>query len=40
MGMEDKIPAAANVDFVSPYDPADIGYCRFKKGIKPADYKM
>jgi len=40
MGLEDKIPAAANVDFVTPYDPVDIGYCRYRKGVKPADHKM
>jgi len=40
MGLEDKIPAAASVDFVTPYDPVGIGYCRYKKGLKPADHKL
>jgi hypothetical protein len=40
MGLEDKIPAAGNVDFVTPYDPVPIGYCRHKKGLKPADHKL
>lgn len=40
MGMEGKIPAAANVGFVTPYDPVPIGYCRYKKGVKPANHKL
>ena len=40
LGMEDQIPAAANVDFVTPYDPVPIGYLKHKKGIKPADHKL
>jgi len=40
MGLEDKIPAEANVEFVGVYDPAPIGYGGHKKGVKPADHKM
>lgn len=37
LGMEDKIPARSNVDFVGEYKPNDIGMDKFKKGLKPAD---
>ena len=40
LGMEDRIPAAAKVDFVTPYDPVPIGYCKHRKGVKPADHKL
>jgi hypothetical protein len=40
LGMEDKIPARAKVDFVGEYTPSDIGIGKFKKGLKPADLKM
>jgi hypothetical protein len=39
LGMEDQTPAAANVDFVGVYEPANIGYGGHKKGVKPADHK-
>jgi hypothetical protein len=40
LGLEDKIPAAANVDFLGTYDPVPIGYGGHKKGVKPSDHKM
>jgi hypothetical protein len=40
LGLEDQIPAAANVDFVTPYDPAPIGFAGHKKGLKPSDHKL
>jgi len=40
LGMEDKIPAKANVDFVGPYDPNPIGTGKHKPGVKPADHKL
>jgi hypothetical protein len=39
-GLEDKIPDAANVDFVTPYNPAPIGGGGHKKGLKPSDHKL
>jgi hypothetical protein len=39
VGMEDKIPAKATVDFVGEYKPSPIGMGKFKKGVKPADLK-
>jgi hypothetical protein len=38
-GMEDKIPAKANVDFVGEYKPSFFGFGGGKKGVKPADLK-
>jgi hypothetical protein len=40
LGMEDKIPDRAKVDFVGTYDPIPIGFGKHKKGVKPADLKM
>jgi len=40
MGMEDKIPAKANVDFVGEYKPTPIGNGKHQKGLKPEDHKL
>ena len=40
LGMEEKVPAKANVEFVGKYDPTPIGFGKFKKGVKPADHKL
>ena len=40
LGMEEKIPARANVDLVGKYEPNEIGYGDFKKGLKPADHRL
>jgi type 1 glutamine amidotransferase len=37
LGMEDKIPAKSNVDFVGTYNPNKIGMGGQKKGLKPSD---
>jgi hypothetical protein len=34
------IPARAKVDLVGRYEPAGIGYGKYKKGLKPADYRL
>jgi type 1 glutamine amidotransferase len=39
LGMEDRIPAAANVDLVGPFEPMKFGFNAGKKGVKPADLK-
>lgn len=39
MGLEDKIPARANVDIVGTYDPLPIGYGKCRTGVKPGDLK-
>lgn len=40
VGLGDKIPARADVDFVGKYDPLGIGYGKYRKGLKPSDYKL
>ncbi len=40
LGMEDKIPARANVAIVGEYKPTDYGFGKFKPGLKPSDYAM
>lgn len=40
LGMEDKIPAAANVDIVGEYKPLPFGFAAHRKGARPADHKM
>ena len=40
MGMEDKIPARAKVDFVGQYKPTPIGFGKHQKGVKPSDHKI
>jgi len=37
VGLEDKIPAQANVDCVGEYQPSWFGFGKFTKGLKPAD---
>jgi hypothetical protein len=40
LGMEDKIPAKADVTLVGQYDPLPIGFAEHKKGVKPADHRL
>ncbi|MCX7424390.1 MAG: hypothetical protein NTW96_01935 [Planctomycetia bacterium] len=40
LGMEDKIPARANVDLVGEYDPSYFGFGQFKKNVKPSDHAL
>jgi hypothetical protein len=40
MGMEDKIPTKGNVTIIGAYNPNNIGFGGFKKGLKPADHKL
>jgi len=40
MGMEDSIPARANVDIVGRYEPYEIGFGGFKKGLRPSDHAL
>ncbi|MFM8433892.1 MAG: hypothetical protein ACKOBP_00900, partial [Planctomycetia bacterium] len=37
LGMEDRIPPAANVELVGPYEPTPFGFKGHKQGVKPAD---
>jgi hypothetical protein len=38
--MEDDIPSRAKVDLVGKFKPAFFGFGDFKKGLKPADYRI
>jgi hypothetical protein len=40
VGMEDKVPAKANVDLVGEYKPRPFGNNGFVKGKRPADYAL
>ncbi|MCH5375972.1 MAG: ThuA domain-containing protein [Planctomycetes bacterium] len=40
LGLEDKIPDKADVDYVTPYEPSFYGFGEFKKGMKPSDYAL
>jgi hypothetical protein len=39
-GLQENIPAAANVDYVTPYKPSWFGFGTYKKGIKPQDLAL
>jgi len=38
-GLEDRIPASANVDIVGTYETLPMGFGGHKKGMKPQDFK-
>ena len=38
-GLEEKIPAASNVDIVGTYEPTPFGFNGARKGLAPADYE-
>ncbi len=40
MRMEDKIPAKGDVTIIGDYNPNNIGFGGFKKGLKPADHRL
>lgn len=40
LGLEDKIPNRANVDYVQPFEPTFYGFGEFKKGMKPSDFAL
>jgi hypothetical protein len=40
IGLEDKIPAKANVDLVGTYTPLPFGFGKFKKGVRPEDLQV
>ena len=40
LGMEDKIPARSNVDFVGQYNPNTIGMGKHQQGLKPSDHEL
>ena len=40
LGMEDQIPAKSDVTIIGEYNPNNIGFGGFKKGLKPADHRL
>lgn len=40
VGMEDKIPQKADVNFVGEYKPSFYGFNGYKKGVKPSDLEL
>ena len=40
MGLEAKIPAKANVDLVGKYEPSGIGDGRYKRNVRPSDFRL
>ena len=40
VGLDNQIPAQANVDHVGEYKPLWFGYGKFKPGVKPADLEL
>jgi type 1 glutamine amidotransferase len=40
LGLEDRIPAQSNVDYVGEYKPSYFGFGKFVKGVKPADLEL
>jgi hypothetical protein len=39
-GLENQVPAKANVDYIGEYKPGWFGYGKFKPGIKPEDLAL
>lgn len=40
VGMEDEIPAEADVDIVGDYQPTSFGFDEFRRGMKPSDFAL
>jgi len=40
LGLEDRIPARSNVDYVGEYKPTFFGFNKFTKGVTPADHEL
>ena len=40
LGLEDLLPAKANVDYVGAYKPGWFGFGKFKPGVKPGDLAL
>jgi len=40
VGLEDRVPPKANVDYVGEYQPLWFGFGKFKPGVKPADLEL
>jgi len=40
VGLENRIPAKSNVDYVGEFKPTFFGFGKFKRGVKPADHEL
>ena len=40
VGLEERIPARANVDYVGEFKPTWFGFGKFKPGVKPSDWEL
>ncbi len=40
VGLENQIPAKANVDYVGDYQPTGFGFGKYKKGVKSGDLEL
>ena len=40
LGLEERIPARNNVDYVGEYKPTFFGFNKFTKGVTPADHEL
>jgi hypothetical protein len=40
LGLDDQIPAKANVDKVGDYQPTYFGFGKFKPGMRPSDFEL
>lgn len=40
MGLESRIPAKGNVEYVGEFKPTFFGFGKFKKGVKPSDHEL
>ncbi|MAF67695.1 MAG: hypothetical protein CMJ84_18830 [Planctomycetes bacterium] len=39
-GLESAIPAAADVEFLRPFEPTFFGFGKFRKGVRPCDHRL
>lgn len=40
VGMEDRIPPKANVDYVGDYHPSPFGFNKYRRGVRPEDWEL
>ena len=40
LNLEDKIPAASNVEIVGTYQPTFYGFGVYRTGVKPSDHQL
>jgi hypothetical protein len=40
VGLEKKIPAKANVDYIGKYKPGWFGFGKFRLGLRPEDWAL